>query len=240
MEIKLRNSNQFVVDIEKWIISSNPTCEIINETTEEFIFQNRNGIKSQIKKEILLANEIEIQGNQLLLTNSMYNFYIVEPERIKSKEQFNKLFLENRTIIFQQKELILARPEFYFLRPNSFACGSSLGPAFNFCLGTLIESIKSGSHYRLDSFLGHQNLFLVSVKGSLLSGSFCSTFWSETEKEIITFNSQESQLLPDSFSEIVSKFRELMKEKIKIEIDFQVEALQLLLAESTKTKKPGN
>ena len=236
MEIKLWNSSQLVVDIEKWIISSNPTCEIINETKEEFIFQNRNGIKSQIKKEILIANEIEIQGNQLELTNSMYNYYIVEPERIKSKERFNQLFLENRTIIFQHKELILSRPEFYFLQPSSFTSGRTLGPVFSFCLGTLIESIKSGSHYHIDSFLGHQNLFLVSVRGSLLSGTFCSTFWSETENEIITFNSHESQLLPYSFSEIVSNYRELMKEEIKIEIDFQVEALQLLLAESTKQK----
>ena len=235
MEIKLRNSNQFVLDIEKWIISSNPTCEIINETREEYIFQNRNGIKSQIKKEILLANEIEIQGNQLVLTNSMYNYYIVEPERIKSKERFNQLFLENRTIIFQHKELILDRPEFYFLRPSSFTSGSTLGPVFSFCLGTLIESIKSGSHYHIDSLLGHQNLFLVSVRGSL-SGSFCTAFWSEAEKEIITFNSHESQLLPDSFGDIVSNYRELMKEEIKIEIDFQVESLQLLLAESTKQK----
>lgn len=236
MKKKLEKTFVQQINVDKWLISSNPTCEIINETNEEFIFQNRNGIKSQIKKEILLANEIEIQGNQLVLTNSMYNYYIVEPERIKSKERFNQLFLENRTTIFQHKELILTRPEFYFLRPSTFTSGSSFGPAFNFCLGALIKSIKSGNHYHLDSFLGHQNLFLVSVRGSLLSGSFCTSFWSETEKDIITFNSHESQLLPNSFSEIVSKFRELMKEEVKIEIDFQSEALHLLLAESTKQK----
>ena len=236
MKKKLEKTFGQEINVDNWLISSNPTCEVINETREEFIFQNRNGIRSQIKKEILLANEIEIQGNQLVLTNSMYNYYIVEPERIKSKQRFNQLFLENRTTIFQYNKLILTRPEFYFLRASSFTSGSSFGPAFNFCLGTLIKSIKSGNHYHLDSFMGHQNLFLISVRGSLLSGTFCSTFWSETKNEIITFNSQESQLLPDSYSEIVSKFRELLKEEIKIEIDFQSEALHLLLAESTKQK----
>ena len=61
--------------------------------------------------------------------------------------------------------------------------------------------------------------------------------WYKKIEEIISFNSQESQLLPDSFNEILVQFRKDMKEEIKIEIDFQEEALQLLLAKSTKQKK---
>jgi hypothetical protein len=236
MEINLRNLKTLKLDSEKWMISNNPICEIIEEKENEILFQNKNGIKAIINSSILEANEIEIQGNQLFLTKSMYERYIVKPKIEKSNERFNKLFQENRKIVFQNKELIFAHAEFYLLRPNCFFSGSSLGPAFNFCLGTLIESIKSGKHYHLDSFLGHQNLFLVSVKGSLLSGSFCSTFWSEKENEIITFNSHESQLLPDSFNKILVQFGKDMKEEIKIEIDFQEEALQLLLAKSTKQK----
>ena len=73
MKKKLEKTFGQEINVDNWLISSNPTCEVIDETREEFIFQNRNGIRSQIKKEILLANEIEIQGNQLVLTNSMYN-----------------------------------------------------------------------------------------------------------------------------------------------------------------------
>jgi hypothetical protein len=236
MEIKLRNSKKLKLDSEKWLISNNPICEIIEVKENEILFQNRNGIKAIINSSILEANDIEIQGNQLFLTKSMYERYIVKPEIEKSNERFNKLFQENSKIIFQNKELVFAHAEFYLLRPNCFFNGSSLGAAFNFCLGTLFESIKSGNHYHLDSFLGYRNLFLVSLKGSLLSGSFCSTFWSETEKEIISFNSQESQLLPDSFNEILVQFRKDMKEEIKIEIDFHEKALQLLIAKSTKQK----
>ena len=225
-----------LLDNDKWFISENPICEIIDETNKEFIFQNKNGIKSQINKEIVTNNKIEIKGNQLLLTNSMYNRFIVEQQRVKSKEQFDQLFNENKKIIFQNKKMVLTQPEFFFLRPRNLVSGSSIGPAFGFSLGTLIESFESGNHYHLESFLDYRNLYLISLRGSMFSGSFSSTFWSESTKEIISFKSKESLLLPHSFSEILSQFRLQMKEENIQKIDFQEVALQNLLLKIKKAR----
>jgi len=236
--IKLsKNKNLRIKNNDKWIISENPTCEIIDETGEEFIFKNKNGIKSKINKELIIANQIEVKGNQLLLTNSMYHRYIVESERIKSKERFDQLFNENKKIIFKNKKMVLTQPEFFFLRPSYLVSGSSLGPSFGYSLGTLFESVESGNHYHLESFLGHRNLYLISLRGSILTGSFCSIFWSETSKELIALRNKESLLLPHSFGELLCQFRQQMKEENTQKIDFQEVVLQNLLVKIKKLDK---
>jgi hypothetical protein len=233
MDIQVINGKSLILDERKWIISKNPTCQINSQNDHSIEIINENGIKAEVPKEIISVNKVEASDNQLFLTESLYNRFIVEPERAQSFKKFNELFLQNKERILSNSELILSKAEYFLLKPDFLTSGSSQGGVFNYCLGDLLSTFKLEYTDQTEAKYKKEGLKLVSIKGSSLSGSCFTIYWSKKNQKLLNINSLD-KVTTSSFTDTLQKLKNNLGKNQNPKIDFQHVALEQLLKEIEK------
>lgn len=210
MEIITKGGRKLTLEIKKWQISKNRKCKIIDEPEDQILLRNENQLESRISKQLLEANHLIPKEGYIELSQGLYEQHFVNPERRRSREKFNRLFEENMDLIFKNQELVLTKAEYYLLSPDVLCSGGAYIGGFQYTLGGLFESMKSGKHIYLEEIGEHKKMYLVNIKGSPLSGTYTSMFWSEAEKCMVSFNSKDKNLLVDGFLDTLKRMSRLM------------------------------
>ena len=157
---------------------------------------------------------------------------MVEIEEKKLKSDFNTLFNNNIDLIFQNRELVLSKKEYYLLSPIQLTSGGAYIGGFSYKLGELFDSFESGGHFYYEEFGGFKKMYLVSTQGSPLSGTHTFVFWSEKERRIIKRDECHGSL-PRPWAESYGRFMKILK-RVKVldeepEINVQLKSLKSLL-----------
>ncbi len=218
-----------ILNVNKWRISREPRFKIQDNDGQFYTIENNSGHFSKIPKSIIESNEIDISSGEVLVSMDIYNKWVIEPLTKGVEDRFNKLFNQNCNLIFNNKEVVLSKPEYYYLTPRAIQSGSIYIGNFQLCLGTIIQSMIDKELYHLSEFDGHSNLFLIAVRGSILSGSHSSLLWCEDEKKII----ESKEQLPSGFGESLMRLKNLNSLPIQ-SIDFSDKAIEQLLSEINK------
>lgn len=229
MEFKTKSGRTMSIDMDKWQITDNPKCQIIEEIDDDYLLENISGFRFRINKSIVTDNHLDIVNGSVTFPESVYEYYI-KRERDKSKKRMDEMFYENRNLIFANRNLVLTKPEYYLMRPRLLTSGAAYLGGFDYTLGGLIESFNSGNHFYFDQFSGYKKMFLIHMSGSPLSGCHASAFWSDENKEVIWFGVGQGEGLPSPFFATLKKFRAMVS-GIDVRIDFQDIALENLISE---------
>lgn len=192
---------------------------------------NENGLRTKIPHSIIQDNELQVSGDKIVLPKGVYEHWFVVPERKRSSVRFNKLFRENCNLIFKNNEIVLTRAEYYLLQPEMLESGAMYLGGFSYSLGALIESFNSGNHFFFDEFGGYKKMYLISLKGSPLSGSHHKTFWCAEENRIIYSANEKGLKLPPPFYTSLLRFKKMMDDGPKLYLDFQDQAIEQLIKE---------
>ncbi len=215
-----------MLDVNKWSISREPTIQILNDDGQFYSIKNNSGHFSKIPKSIINSNGIDILSGEVQVSLDIYNKWVIEPLTKGVEDRFNKLFNDNCNLIFRNKDVVLSRPEYYYLTPKAIRSGSAYIGGFQLCIGKIIQSMIDNKLYYLKNFGGHSNLFLISVSGSILSGAHSSLFWCEDEKKFV----ETKEKLPVGFAEALKQLKEIFDKPIET-IDFSDKAVEQLLSE---------
>lgn len=214
------------LDVNKWRISPEPIIKILNDDGQFYSIENNSGHLSKIPKSIFQSNRIDISSGEVQLSFDTYKKWVIEPLTKGIEDRFNKLFNQNSNLIFNHKEVVLSKPQYYYLTPKALQSGSAYIGGFQLCLGTIIHAMIENKLFHLDNFDGHSNLFLISVRGSILSGAHNSLFWCEDEKKFI----ETKESLPSGFGEALKNLKEFSNKPIE-KIDFSDKAIEQLISE---------
>ncbi len=221
------------IDLNRWQIDvDNRRCEIIEESGDKFIIQNKYGDRFSIPIAIIKSNDLPIIENKIDLSESLYRHYFLDKFKTESIERFTETFYRHRELIFRNRDLVVNKAEYYLLKPSSLAIGMLYAGGGSYSLGSLLESFDSGDHIYYDDF--HKGMYLVSMVASPLSGSvYTSTFWSEATEEFVHFDSRtkDSIQFPKGFG--INTGREQLRrlKRDEIIIDRQDVAISNLIAE---------
>ena len=228
MEILINQSNTLFLDLEKWMISTERRCKVVEESSTHYTVQNKNGIRVDLPKHLLTANQLSIQNGMVELTEGLYDTLIKDKVHTASDQAFNTLFQKNASLLFQHANQILTKPEYFLLKPDLLMSFALYQGAFYTSLGALVHAWVQDEDLYFKSFGDKDDLFLVAVSGSLLTNRYSATFWCRSTGELLNYNSQNHPL-PKGFKYYFEKFKALNRADLSIKIDFQHEALQALL-----------
>jgi len=234
MDIKIRNGSILSLDTNRWLISDNPTCQILSQDENYIEIQNNNNLRTKIPQSIIHDNHLQIIDGKVVLSKSVYKYWVVDPERKMSKERLAELFRQNGELIFRNKEVVLKRAEYYLLRPDMLLSGAAYSGGFSYSLGALIESMNSGQHFFFEEFGGFKKMYLISTSGSPLSGGHTSIFWCAEENRLIQFRTGEGPGLPKPFLDSYRRFTEMVNPGSQLSIDFEDQAIEQLIKELKK------
>jgi hypothetical protein len=145
-------------------------------------------------------------------------------------KKMNDLFNKNISSIFKSKNLILNRPEYYYLTPNYLVSGAAYIGGFSFCLGALLETFSPEHQIFPPNFEPFKNLYLINLSGSPLSGSFSANFWNPNSEEVVCLGSNTGIILPNTFIEYFEAFQKKSFSGLEI-YDFQDLVIEQLLKE---------
>ena len=231
MEIKTRDGKILKLDTTRWLISTSGVCKVLSETEDHYLIRNANNLQAKIPISIVRDNNLTIVDDHISLSDGTYKHYIVDPERTRANERFNRMFLKHCGLIFANMDVVLSKAEYYLLRPQMLNSGGAYIGGFSYSLGALIESFKSGHHFYFDEFGGFKKMYLVATAGSPLSGSHGSTFWCAEERKIVRFKPGKGPGLPNGLSSSLKKLSEMLKPASSKHIDFQDQAFERLIQE---------
>lgn len=235
MEILLKSGDTLNIDLNEWTITKNTNCKILEDIGLNYKIQNKNGLSALIPKAILKVNHIEIVDSQVQLSENLYQHYMVKPNSENSLSSFETIFNRNTNVIFNNRNIILNKAEYFLLKPKLLTSGGSMGGSFNYCLGSLIEAWEYSNKLNYENVLEHKNLYLISVSGSPLSGNHICTFWSDDENRLITLELKEVQG-ENSFIDKLKTLKKSINSYGSYSIDFQDVAIKNLLTEIESIK----
>lgn len=228
MEILIDQSNTLFLDLEKWMISADRQCKLVEESSTHYTVQNKNGIRVDLPKHILTANALSIQNGMVELSEGLYDTFVKGPTHESNDNAFNTLFRKSASLLFQEADQILTKPEYFLLKPDLLKSSDLYQGAFCTSLGAIVKAWEQDEELHFKSFADKDDLFLLAVSGSLLTNRYSTTFWCRSTGELLNYNSQNHPL-PEGFKYYLDKFKVLNRADLSIKIDFQHEALQTLL-----------
>ena len=228
MEILIDQSNTLFLDLEKWMISIERHCKVVEESSTHYTVQNKNGIRVDLPKHLLTANELSIQNGMVELSAGLYDTFVKESVHAGADNAFNMLFQKSASSIFKHGNQILTKPEYFLLKPDLLMSFALYQGAFYTSLGALVQAWVQDEDLHFKSFGDKDDLFLVAVSGSLLTNRYSATFWCRSTGELLNYNSLNHPLAK-GFKFYLDKFKVLNRADLSIKIDFQHEALQALL-----------
>lgn len=231
------------IDLDLWQIDSDDRrCEVIEESGDKFIIQNKYGDRFSIPIAIIKSNDLPIIEDKIDLSESLYRYYFLDKFQAKSKARFNETFNLHRDLIFRNRDLVKNKAEYYLLKPSSLVIGMLYAGGGSYSLGSLLESFDSGDHIYYNDFLGYKEMYLVSMVASPLSGTvYTTTLWSDDTKEFVYYprDSKNPVLFPKGFGIDSGKEQLQRLKKDEIFIDRQDLAINNLIAE-IKARERGN
>ncbi len=229
----------YFLNINKWrkkVSLDFGICKIVGEEDGHYLLENGGGKVVPIHTSIIHDNHLRIVLNRVRLSDSLYQYYFAEPYDPTLRDRYDALFRDNIELILKHRKLVLKKAEYYLLAPNFLISGLAYTGGIWPSLGSLIESIESGKHIRFDKVGRHEDLYLLKLTGSPFSGGFGAACWSKKSGKVVFLSSQNGHKLPMINSEIIVELRKLVREP-EIGIDFELEALQQLVAEIQELEK---
>jgi hypothetical protein len=189
----------FEIDLNQWSIDEeNRSCKIIERSEGNVLLENRQNENFSIPEHLIEANDLDVMDNKVELTQGLYENWFLKKYRERTNRLLDELFKQYASDIFQNRDLVLSKPEYYLLMPNFLSSGFMYIGGVSYTLGTLFESMESGKHIYYDTFLEYRKMYLVSMGASPLSGSiFKAIFWSDESRELVRFDSKSA--LPGNF-----------------------------------------
>jgi hypothetical protein len=219
-----------ISNVLSYRLSPRRECQVVGESEETVTLESKSQIRAELSKSLLEANLLEIHNGFVLLSQGLYDIHFVQKPRKESLEKMNSLFNKNITKIFKNKDLILNKPEYYYLTPSYLVSGAAYIGDFRFCLGALLETFSPAYQIFPPDFEPFKNLYLIRLGGSPLSGSFSATFWSPEIDKIVCFNSSDKIRLPKLFIEHFHDFKDKSFAGLEV-YDFQDRSIEQLLKE---------
>jgi hypothetical protein len=257
---RYRRYDGVISEIDPYWTTPNRTVNLISESDEYLLIQDYQGLVASIAKGVFRSNNMEIPKGQFELDQSLYQHYFSKSkEKRKGELDWRLLEVFNKVLCNEDlKQLIVNTPEYYLIRPiwlTSMAvfagsCSNTLGAmlqAWDMSNDLLIHNINAkkftnrsarqnqledGSYSKQDQpeFVCVQELWLMSVRGSPLSGSHQSFAWCSECKEVyVISNHKGGSNLPDS---VISNYVKLksIANTVVLELELELIALERLLA----------
>jgi len=229
--LKTLNGKQLHLDEEKWVLSNEPICTIKGEDEVNYVLQTKNGSKSFIPKEIIRVNEIEIKDNVLVLSPRLYEYYVLDKLRSRTFD-YGQVFNENADLIFRNKEIVISKAEYYLLSPPLLSSGGAYTGGFSYNIGSLLEVWEKTNDFYFAEFDNHKDMYLICLQGSPLSGAHQKSFWCKDEGKVISYSFSGPPLGKGiTFFEYLMLFKDAMRQRIRLELDFQDVIMAQLLAD---------
>jgi hypothetical protein len=224
--IKTKAGKLLPIDFSQWKVDEDSTCKILDEIDGNLVLENKSGHIASICKHLIQDNLIRITKDYIDI-KGLYHHYFITNYLANDKHKMNRLFENHVALIFQHRDLVLNKAEYYLLNPDILSSGGMYIGGFKYSLGSLFESIESGNHYYYDEIDGHKELYLVSMASSPLSGSvFKALFWSDHEKQLLRLEKNLSGVKSPS----IGVFHKMVAFSSST-IDEQTKALQQLINE---------
>lgn len=222
--------NDSFLDTLSYRLSPCTTCKVLNETEGTVTLESKSKIIAELPKSLLQANFLEIIDGHVLLSSGLYEIHFINKPKSDSLKKMNDLFYKNISIIFNHKDLILSKPEYYYLTPDYLVSGAAYIGDFRFCLGALVETFAPEHQIFPSDFEPFKNLYLINLVGSPLSGSFSATFWNPELEKIVCLGSKNGIILPQLFVEYFTEFKNKSFAGFE-DYDFQDLGIERLLKE---------
>jgi hypothetical protein len=162
-------------------------CKILGEEDSHYLLEDIHKTVSKIHVSLIHDNLLEIVDNHIELTRNLYLLHFRAYPLNNSKKAMNKLFVENIKLIFTHRQIVLSNPEYFYLAPSILKSGGAYIGGFSYSLGALFKAFEDGYFY-YDEIAGFKKLYIVSISGSPLSGTFYATCWSDETHEIVKIN----------------------------------------------------
>ncbi|MCC5921058.1 MAG: hypothetical protein LAT68_12775 [Cyclobacteriaceae bacterium] len=235
MILKTKLGKNIALDLDKWQISSATTCSIHDEVEDDYILENRSLQRARLSKSIIRDNELPINNGQIQLSDGLYEYYFLQSQREASERRMNQLFEQHKDLIFQHQELILSKGEYYLLRPQLLKSGGAYIGGFTYCLGTLLESFHDRERIYFEEIQSYQDLYLISLQGSPLSGRYVASFWCEDLRKVVEISSDKSKFFSGPLFDNLKQFKKVIgKSPIGIKLDHQDKIFEQLLDDIRK------
>lgn len=229
-------SRDLEIDLTKWKIDADSRhCTIIGINDGNLLLKNKSEDSFTLPEHLIKTNELNVVDNTVELPEGLYDHYFLKKFRANSLKKFNNLYHKYEPLIFQNRNLVLTKAEYYLLRPYDLSTGFMYSGGISYSLGNLFESFESGNHIYYDEFSGYRKMYLVSMAASPLSGAiYKAIFWSDESNELVNFGYQVADpkpKLPGNFG--IAEGRSLMEmlRNKEMVIDRQDEAISNLINE---------
>ena len=218
-------------DEQRWSLrTQNHTCQIVGEREDDYLLLDANTLVTWIPKATIRDNAYEIVGGEVTLSAGVYAKWITAPRVVQSQLRLQQLFSAHRELVFANRQQVLSRGEFYLLSPDLLCSGGAYIGGFRYSLGALLEAMEEKAKgVYFEEFAGYRELYLVSLRGSPLSGIHTSLFWSEEQQQLIRITSSQYRL-PGGFMAAIRAFKEAVNQGLG-GITYEGEALEQLLGE---------
>ncbi len=227
MKFKTKSGTELEIDLQKWQFPTVYKTNIVDETTDDFLLADANDCRVYFAKRIVEVNGIEVKEREIVISDSLYQYYFVSEIR-KLNDAADVKFRSYINIILNNKDLILSHGEF-FLLPPGFASGDTLGGGFQYCIGALLESWMYSDELKIKDLVTGDMVNLVSIGGSRLSGAYSAVLWSPGQQEIIRKSSGQNERYPmGKLGDHLAKLRDLTKD-YPYNIDYRYRAINKLL-----------
>ena len=159
-----------------------------NGEIETLLLTDPEGITVLFPYSLVVANDLKIIDNFLMISDSMYKVWFDEKYEIEYKEKskilynhFNRL-IENTDKILSNKQFFNIRLE--WLESSMLYCGG-----YHYRLGPLLKSWTESDELRIPG----TNVFVFKINGSVLSGFNIYHGWDFIEKCIVTGTIEKGQ-----------------------------------------------
>lgn len=227
-----RYGRKLPFDAQRWSLrTENYTCQIVGVREDDYLLLDANTLVTWVPKATIRDNAYEIVGDEVTLSEGVYEKWITSPRVQASFARSQELYAKHRELLFRHRALVLSRAEYYLLAPRALTSGAAYMGGFNYSLGALFEAMeqKAAGVY-FEELAGYRDLYLVSLSGSPLSGIHRSHFWSE-EQGFLSLNSTDCRL-PGGFMPTLRAFKAVVGQaQGTIEFTYQDEAMEQLLGE---------
>jgi hypothetical protein len=232
-----KNGRDFEIDLTQWMIDEDRrSCKVIATMENDVILENVHGDRFSLPEHILKVNRIKVEENRIDLSKGLYEVYLTKKLRVESKRRLDEAFKEYAPLIFQRRDLVLSRAEYYLLKPSVLLATLGFEANKHYTLGGLCESIENGNHVHFDEFGGFRDMYLIGMTSSPLSGSvFSANFWSGENGELIRFGYHPQRPIDLGGKSLGHFIRSLPRNMIMI--DRQDRAIEQLITEIRAAEK---
>ncbi len=196
-----------ILELSSKFTTKDYSIRVTGENTDFYTLVDTNGISVQLAKDIFESKHYNENSEQIVLSETLYNHYFaVQLQKIADDAEFR--FNHQFANVLANKELILSVPEYFLIRSFMLASGDTIRSSGRYCIGALLEAWQLSDNLVLPTEQG--KLHMISISGSMLSGSFSGVAWSFEKNDLVTITNKTTNFeLPGGLSSWVGKFAEL-------------------------------